>query len=61
MVIKEYVSRYREKLGEEGYKLACAQNALPEDFELLEYPEFLRQRRILMAQIVRKGYEKLSK
>lgn len=58
---KEYVSRYREKLGEEGYKLACAQNALPEDFELLEYPEFLRQRRILMAQIVRKGYERLSK
>lgn len=56
----EYVSRYREKLGEEGYKLACAQNALPENFELLEYPEFLRQRRILMAQIVRRAYAKLS-
>ena len=56
----EYVSRYREKLGEEGYKLACAQNALPENFERLEYPAFLRQRRILMAQIVRSAYEKLS-
>lgn len=57
----KYVGRYREKLGEKGYKLACAQNALPEDFEQLEYLEFLRQRRILMAQIVKKAYEQLSK
>lgn len=45
----EYVSRYRDKLGEEGYKLACKQNALPENFEQLSYPEFLIKRRILMA------------
>lgn len=51
----EYVSRYRDKLGEEGYKLACKQNALPENFEQLSYPEFLIKRRILMAQIVKKG------
>lgn len=57
----EYVSRYREKLGEEGYKLACAQNALPENFEQLSYPEFLIKRRILMAQIVKKAYDKLNK
>lgn len=57
----EYVSRYREKLGEEGYKLACAQNALPENFEQLPYPEFLKQRRVLMAQIVRKAYNELNK
>lgn len=49
----EYVARYKEKLGEEGYKLACAQNALPENFEQLSYPDFLNQRRILMAQIVK--------
>lgn len=55
----EYVSRYRDKLGEEGYKLACKQNALPENFEQLSYPEFLIKRRILMAQIVKKAYDKL--
>lgn len=57
----EYVGRYREKLGEEGYKLACAQNALPENFELLSYPDFLSQRRLLMAQIVKKAYNELNK
>ncbi len=57
----EYVGRYREKLGEEGYKLACAQNALPENFEQLSYPEFLSQRRLLMAQIVKKAYKELDK
>ena len=57
----EYVSRYREKLGEEGYKLTCAQNALPENFETLEYPEFLVRRRTLMSRIVRKAYLELCK
>ena len=57
----EYVARYREKLGEDGYKLACAQNALPENFEQLSYPEFLSQRRLLMAQIVKKAYHELNK
>lgn len=57
----EYVGRYRDKLGEEGYKLACAQNALPENFEQLPYPDFLNQRRLLMAQIVKKAYNELNK
>lgn len=57
----EYVTRYREKLGEEGYKRTCAQNALPENFEKLTYPEFLSQRRLLMAQIVKKAYNELNK
>ncbi len=57
----EYVGRYKEKLGEEGYKMACEQNALPENFETLDYMEFLAKRRVLMAQIVKKAYEELSK
>lgn len=56
----EYVARYREKLGEEGYALACKQNALPENFESMDYFEFLAQRRVLMAEIVRKAFIKLS-
>ena len=57
----EYVSRYRDKLGEESYKLACEQNAFPENFEQLSYPEFLVKRRFLMAQIVKKAYAELNK
>lgn len=55
-----YVARYREKLGEEGYALACKQNALPENFETMDYFEFLEKRRILMAEIIRLAFEKLS-
>lgn len=57
---KDYVAKYRAKLGEEGYKQACEQNALPIDFENLEYPEFLKERRILMAKMIKKAYNKLS-
>lgn len=57
----DYVGRYREKLGEEGYRLICEQNALPENFEQLSYPDFLSKRRLLMAQIVKKAYRELDK
>ena len=56
----DYVESYRKRLGEEGYKNACAQNALPENFETLSYPDFLVERRKLMAQLIRKAYNKLS-
>ena len=55
----EYVDRYRQKLGENGYKKACAENALPVDFEKMSYPDFLEQRRKMMAGIVKKAYQKL--
>lgn len=56
-----YVDKYRKRFGEEGYKKACEQNALPEDFEKLEYPVFLNKRRVLMASLIKKAYEELSK
>lgn len=55
----EYVSHFREKLGEEGYARTCSENALPFGFEGLEYPDFLAQRRVLMAGIVKKAYGRL--
>jgi hypothetical protein len=55
----EYVAAFRERLGEEGYARTCRDNALPLDFESLEYPEFLARRRVLMAGTVRKAYERL--
>ena len=51
----EYVERYRQKLGEDGYKKTCTENALPVDFEKMSYLDFLEQRRKLMAGIVKKG------
>lgn len=55
----EYVGEYRTKLGEDGYRQTCAENALPENFENMEYPVFLAERRRLMAEIIRKAYERL--
>ena len=57
----DYVSRYREKLGEDKYKINCEQNALPENFESMDYQTFLSQRRLLMSKIVKKAYEELDK
>lgn len=56
-----YVGNYRQTLGEDAYKKTCEENALPENFENMSYDEFLEKRRLLMAQIVRKAYEKLCK
>ena len=55
----DYVARYCEKLGEDGYKLSCEQNALPIGFENMGYLEFLQQRRLLMSSIIKKAYLKL--
>jgi hypothetical protein len=55
----DYVAVCRQKLGEKGYKKTCAENALPVDFEKMEYPAFLEHRRKLMAGIVKQAYQKL--
>ena len=55
----EYVSEFRVKLGEEEYKRTCRDNALPDNFESMDYPTFLIERRKLMARIIHLGYERL--
>lgn len=54
-----YVAKYREELGEEAYREACNQHALPDGFENMGYEEFLSTRRSLMAQLIKKGFERL--
>jgi hypothetical protein len=34
-------------------------HALPENWEAMAYPDFLEQRRKLMAAVIRKGFESL--
>lgn len=56
---KVYVSDYREALGDAEYKKSCHENALPIDFENMNYPDFLAERRILMSNMIRMAYEHL--
>ena len=55
-----YIDKYRDKLGTDKVKETCLDNAIPEDFEKLEYFEFLKRRRKLMAKIIKKAYETIS-
>lgn len=56
----EYVGEYRKRLGEAGYIKTCSENALPMNFENMEYSDFLNERRKLMAKIIKNGYERLE-
>lgn len=56
---KDYVPTYRRQLGEKDYRESCEQNALPIDFENMDYEEFLAQRRVLMAQLIKEAFERL--
>ncbi|HEY4035675.1 MAG TPA: hypothetical protein VGL94_17090 [Ktedonobacteraceae bacterium] len=56
----EYVFRMRERFTAQEWARMCELHALPESWEQLPYEEFLQQRRVLMAQIIRRGFEALS-
>ena len=56
---KVYVGELRKEVGEEAYRATCADNALPYGFEEMDYPDFLKERRTLMAEMVKKAFETL--
>lgn len=55
-----YEPSIREDFKPEEWALMYKMHALPEDWSRLPYEEFLKQRRILMAQIIRRGFEALA-
>lgn len=55
----QYVGEYRQRLGEIEYQKTCEDHALPENFESMDYLAFLGERRLKMAQVVKKAYQKL--
>lgn len=55
----EYVPLVRQRFSEQEWEHMCAVHALPQDWETLAYEDFLQQRRVLMAAIIRRGYETL--
>lgn len=57
----EYVDEYRQKLGEDTYLKTCSDNALPMNFEKMEYLDFISERRKLMANIIKKAYQELCR
>ena len=57
----EYVDKYRKKLGETAYLKTCEDNALPINFEKMEYLNFISERRKLMAKIIKSAYIQLNK
>ena len=40
------------------YQKTCEEHALPENFESMDYLAFLGERRLKMAQVVKKAYQK---
>lgn len=56
---KAYIAKMKTRFGQEEFDKYCEQHALPNDFENMEYFEFLQERRKLMAQIIKKAYLKL--
>jgi hypothetical protein len=56
----EYVPNLKGRFSEDAWVRMTRLHALPEHWESLEYDEFLKQRRVLMAANILRAYEKLS-
>jgi hypothetical protein len=55
-----YVEALRQRFSARDLERMYRLHALPDGWEHLDYHEFLRQRRELMATVIREAYEKLS-
>jgi hypothetical protein len=54
-----YLPNMKERFNPKIWDEMCQVHALPNGWEYMPYEEFLRQRRTLMAQVVRRGFETL--
>ena len=57
----EYTKDFKEKLGNDRYYKTLSHNAIPSDFDKLDYNTFLAERRVLMSKTIRVAFEELSK
>lgn len=57
----EYVPKIRPRFSSADWDTMCRMHALPEGWEAMPYDDFLQKRRILMAQVIKAGYDSLSK
>lgn len=56
-----YAEKYRGQIGEKAFEESCAENAIPANFGEMPYEDFLEKRREMMADVIRRAYEKLCK
>lgn len=56
----EYLPQLKQRFDQEELDNMYHYHALPENWELMEYREFLEERRKLMAQLIREGYQILT-
>lgn len=56
----EYFPLYAARFSKQDINEMMEMHALPDKWEVMEYSTFLKERRRLMAQIIRKGFAKLS-
>ena len=55
----EYMPAIRPRLSDPNWAMMQDLHALPDNWERMEYQEFLQARRVRMADIIRRGFESL--
>jgi hypothetical protein len=55
----EYVAAIQPRFPAEAWAQMHTLHALPDDWQAMDYSDFLAQRRSLMADIIRRGFESL--
>ena len=58
---KDYIHAMEERFSASDLEKMYYWHALPKEWYLMDYPDFLVQRRELIAKVIRDGYEHLSK
>ena len=56
----EYVPKLRPRFSESDWRSMHKMHALPDGWESMPYDEFLQKRRVLMAQIIKQGFDSLA-
>jgi hypothetical protein len=56
---REYFALLRKRFNNNDLQVMLSQHAIPEDFYELSYDEFLPKRRLLMAEIIKKAFNKI--
>jgi len=55
----EYVPKLQPRFADNDWRVMHEMHALPDGWETMPYDYFLQKRRVLMAQIIRRGFESL--
>jgi len=56
----DYMPRIRQRFPDHEWQYMSELHALPDRWEYMAYDEFLEKRRLLMLQIIKKGFETLK-